>query len=144
MEFHEFDDGLTERGHTLFEGAERIECLEVELLLSQGEVGSLGLWIKQLKERVSELEGTIDRIQARQKRQDVCIRTYDLGESLREVPSPSLPLFGNYTILCSETIGTRMADGGARQDVSFQKGSGTGTIVRNVSEMDDVLFLVED
>ncbi len=54
------------------------------------------------------------------------IRTYDLGESLREVSSPSLPMFGNYTILCSESIGVRMADGGSRQDVPDPESSGEG------------------
>ena len=129
---------------TLLRAASFISELQRELDLSQGEVGSLSLWITQLKDTIIDLEGYIDRLQTGPQGSDVCIRTYDLGESLREVPSPSLPIFGNYTVLCSEAFGTRMADGGSRQDLPYPKASGKGTLVRNVSEMDDVLFLVEE
>ncbi len=51
----------------------------------------------------------------------MCIRTYGLGEPVREVSSSSLPVFGDYTILCSETFGVRVADGGSREDLPFSK-----------------------
>ncbi len=52
------------------------------------------------------------------------IRTYDLGESVREVSSPTINLLGNYTILCSETFGVRVADGGSRENLQNPQGSG--------------------
>ncbi len=110
----------------LIRAAQFIEFLQGELGLSQGEVGSLGLWVMQLKGCIRDLENYIDRLQKGTKGHHMGIRTYDLGESLRKVPSPSLPMFGNYTILCSEVFGVRMADGGSRQDVPDPESSGEG------------------